>query len=177
MLSRWSLIFLLLVSLAGCAGQPVSVDYEPRAAFGLMKTFGWANGDSAELAAQNGLVNRRIRDAITQQLKWHGYSEATVEPDFLVDYRLRDEQRLRYRTYYDDPFYWGHYRHFHGPIFPHTVAEPYPVRILTLDILDPQRRLVWRGSYTAAPWRGDTPAERETAIQAQTQAILQHFPP
>lgn len=174
---RWALLLFCLLSLAGCAGPPVSVDYEPAAPFGLMKTFGWANDDSAFLAERDGLAERRIRDAIRQQLQWHGYSEAADRPDFLVDYRLRDEQRLRYRTYYDDPFYWGHYRPFYGPTFSHTVAEPYPVRILTLDILDPQRRLIWRGSYTAAPWRADTPIEREEAIRAQIQAILQHFPP
>ncbi|NVK39804.1 MAG: DUF4136 domain-containing protein [Oceanospirillaceae bacterium] len=175
--TRWLLILLCLLSLAGCAGQRVSVDYQPGTAFGLMRTFGWANGDSVAIAQQDGLTDRRIRNAISQQLKWHGYSEAQANPDFLVDYRLQDVQRVRYRTYYDDPFFWGYHRPYWGPAYSHTVAEPYIERILTLDVLDSEHRLVWRGSYSGRPSRADTPAEREAEIQAQIQAILQHFPP
>ncbi|GGO82035.1 hypothetical protein GCM10011348_22440 [Marinobacterium nitratireducens] len=177
MLFRLPLILLLLVSLVGCAGQRVSVDYQPGTAFGLMQTFGWAEGDSSELAARNGLMERRIRDAIAQQLRWHGYSEASADPDFLVDFRLQDVQRVRYHTYYDDPFFWGYHRPYFGPVFSRTVAEPYIERILTLDVLDPERRLVWRGSYSGRPSSAESPAEREAEIQAQIQAILQHFPP
>lgn len=175
--TRWLLILLCLLSLAGCAGQPVSIDYQPGTAFGLLKTFGWADGDSRELAAVDGLTDGRIRAAVTQQLKWHGYSEAADNPDFLVDYRLRDVQRVRYHTYYDDPFFWGYHRPYFGPGYYRTVAQPYIQRILTLDVLDPDHRLIWRGSYSGYPSRADTPEEREAEIQAQIQAILQHFPP
>lgn len=175
------LLLLLMVLLAGCAVRPpVSVDYEPTAAFGLLHTYGWAGHESKQLASENGLMDRRIRGAIAGELKLRGYREVAQTPDFWVDYRVRDEQRVRYEAYFPEP--WPYYRGypyydpFYEP-FPRTVAHPYVLRVLQLDILDRNRKLIWRGSFVGPPWHFDTPAEREGEIRREVGEILQRFPP
>ena len=86
------ILFLMLSPfLAGCAGVDIKQDYDTSVDFQKFKTYAWqpraSNGTTTE-AADNSLVNERVRNSVDALLSTKGFQgKSPGESDFLVTYQ------------------------------------------------------------------------------------------
>ena len=163
----------LAIGLVGCNTVSVSTDDVDVADFGTLTTFAWvvpADDAQASPFADNGLLRKRIRQAVAEVLNAKGYREAAeTDADFLVTFHVTIENRVRTYGSYGYPYYgrgWGH-----GSSYTASFKEG----TLILDLmLAEERRLIWRG------WRTNvvpTPDTKGSKIQFAVEKILERFPP
>ncbi len=178
-------IVFLLVTLSGCSTMQISSDYDASANFAGLKTYNWIPEPpkaSSDPRIDNPFIERRIRDAVDNQLAAQGYERGlSGDSDFLVGYHVALEKKLAVSTmneYYGVVV--GPRWHYSSPRWygSETYVYDYDEGSLVLDIIEAgSRKLIWRGSALA---RVDTTAsaERKTKrINEAVQRILAQFPP
>ena len=163
----------LAIGLGGCNTFSVRTDYDDEADFATLSSFAWVDPpDDAQASpfADNGLLRKRIRQAVAEVLNAKGYREAAeTDADFLVTFHVTIENRVRTYGHYGYPYYgrgWGR-----GPSYTASFKEG----TLILDLmLAEERRLIWRG------WRSNavpTPDTEGPKIRLAVEKILERFPP
>ncbi len=167
----------LAIGLGGCNTFSVRTDYDDEADFATLSSFAWVDPpDDAQASpfADNGLLRKRVRQAVAEVLNAKGYREAEeADADFLVTFHVTIENRVRTYDNYGYPYYGGYYGRGwgHGSSY----AASFKEGTLILDLmLAEERRLIWRG------WRNNavpTPDTKGPKIQLAVEKILERFPP
>ena len=186
--------------MAGCTTIAVQRDYDEQASFDDYQTFSWIPAKNTQDVPgpyrDDGLLDKRIKRAVTHALAHQGYTEQPDgTPDFYVVYRvgLRD-------VYYDPGYSYGFgypygygfgYRYgfrrsffgYGGYGYPyggygygsHGAATTYTEGTLVIDIIDAgTNELVWRGAAASA--LGDATYDAKD-INKAVEKILEEFPP
>src|SRR5258706_3818250 len=146
--------------------------------FSNYKTFGWANvnGEKKEDAADNDIVDNNIKNSITAQLENKGWTEATQNPDVILDYNVMVEKKVNrvsepvYGYPYSHDYYNG-WRHRSGYMYYpsdligyHTYNVPFKQGTLTVNMVDTKtNKLIWQGSA-----QGDVSNKTVTTGEMQT---------
>ncbi len=100
------------------------------------KTFSFYTPTYKEGQAES-IVDQTIKSALTQNLSAKGLTEATGNPDFLVTYHVKEQQKLDADTVGYGFRGWG------GP----GMVTEYTQGTLIIDFIDPQTKQVfWRGT-------------------------------
>ena len=176
---------ILLAALSGCSTMQISSDYDASTNFAGLKTYNWIPEPqkvSGDPKIDAPFIERRIRDAVDNQLAAQGYDKRSSDaPDFLVGYHVALEKKLAVTTMNE------YYGVVVGPRWHHstprwygseTYVYDYDEGSLVLDIIEGgSRKLIWRGFALA---RVDTTAsaERKTKrINEAVKRILAQFPP
>ncbi len=163
----------LTIGLGGCNTFSVRTDYDDETDFATLSSFAWVDPpDDAQASpfADNGLLRKRVRQAVAEVLKSKGYREAEeADADFLDTFHVTIENRVRTHGNYGYPYYgrgWGR-----GSSYTASFKEG----TLILDLmLAEERRLIWRGwGNNAVP----TPDTEGPKIQLAVEKILERFPP
>lgn len=168
-----------LAALAGCAGLPVTTDYDPAFAFGSLRRFAFLPPPTGSDAARRhaSLSDQRVRAALRDTLRARGFEPAPPgEADFFVVHHLATETGLDVRTVHTTHGYrrrgWG------ATTNSHTTVREYERGTLVIDVVLPaERRLVWRGSASARLSQRSDPARRDARIRDAVEQILKRFPP
>ncbi len=163
----------LAIGLGGCNTFSVRIDYDDEADFATLSSFAWVDPpDDAQASpfADNGLLRKRVRQAVAEVLKAKGYREAEeADADFVVTFHVTIENRVRTYGNYGYPYYgrgWGG-----GSSY----AAAFTAGTLILDLmLAEERRLIWRGWRNNAVPTSDTEGPK---IQLAVEKILERFPP
>ncbi|MFQ5797823.1 MAG: DUF4136 domain-containing protein [Bacteroidota bacterium] len=116
----------LVIGLAGCSSSYVRSDYDREANFANYKTFDWMSqpnkaGDNP--FTQNTLLEKRIKNAVDNELESKGYQKRTTgDPDFLIVYSFGVENKLDATPYgydyggrYYRPYGYGYRGHYYRP--------------------------------------------------------------
>ncbi len=191
-LPRFLSVFLVGMMMAGCATVSVQRDYDEQASFDRYQTFSWTASENTQdvpIPFQNdGLLDKRIKRAVTNVLAHQGYTEQPDgTPDFYVVYRVGLEEKgysygFGYRYGYGFGYRSGFRRSFFGYGgygYPYGgyggYGTTYTEGTLVIDIIDAgTNELVWRGS-AVSPMSDETYDAKD--INKAVEKILEEFPP
>jgi len=173
-------IGLIAILLAlGCSSMSVNHDWDRDADFGKYKTYAWAAQpetkprNAQEAQQRNDLLDKRIRNAVDDELKAKGFTENQASADVLVVYHLGTQDKINvtdwgYRYSYD---YWG----WGGrdiDVYQYTQGT------LVVDLIDAStKELVWRGSATKTIESNPSPDKVEKNVRNAVSAIFAQYPP
>ncbi|MEH6579613.1 MAG: DUF4136 domain-containing protein [Amphritea sp.] len=177
MIKRLVVSLVAIVTLSACAQQPVSVDYEPAVDFSVINSYAWATEGQAAFGSSNdGLMDRRVKEVLKDELAMRGVKFNQDAPDMLIGYQVIDQEKVDFYSYPRFYSYGHHHRYFHSGFYDELIVYRYDQRRFLLDVMDSQYNLIWRGVYTDLLKNASTPDERVARIREQVSEILLHFP-
>jgi len=178
------LTVLAAVGLGACApGPTIRSDYDRTADFSAFRSFGFADKLGTDLASYSTLLTQRLKRAVSQEMTQRGFAETQTEPDLLVNFyrRLQDKIRLSavppmWGPYPYDYFgYGGMYRPWLG-YGGYTDVQSYTEGTLSIDLIDRKgRQMAWQGVAISQALPDDDPATQE-AVDRIVHEIFTGFP-
>lgn len=185
-LKLWSGLLSFVFLLASCAST-AHIEKDETTDFTKYKTFAWIDPkDDAKQSKANELAERRIKDAVTQELeKTAGWRESK-DPDVLLSYDVLIERTIDRRSdaVYSRPFT----RTFYNPYTRRFINVYYPSQFMgydsyevpskegtvTITMLDADtEKAVWQGWVTDEVTNSRNLTSRE--IQNSVRAIFRKF--
>ena len=165
----------------GCSSVSIKHDYDKDANFAAYKTYAWlavptdAAGSVKAALERNSLLDKRIKEAVNNQMAAKGYTPDANNPDFVLLYHTGAEDKINvtdwgygYGAYGYGGWYGG------GGVDVHQYKEG----TLILDVIDSKvKQLVWRGYATAALDPGAPIEKRERRLNDVITQMLVKFPP
>ncbi|QDU65152.1 DUF4136 domain-containing protein [Engelhardtia mirabilis] len=166
--------------LTSCSGVRYYRDYDPAADLAGVASWGWAGeGEDGEARASglSSLDAERVERAIVAALGAKGVSGPADDADVRVRYGLTRREKVDVDAWSSGIGWYGP-GYFPGGNLQYTVTER-TVGTLTIDLVEPDGRLVWRGWAVRNLERVDAlePAEREELFTELVDGILEQFPP
>lgn len=177
-----------ILLFGGCSSITIRTDYDPHQDFSGLHTFGWASQTQAptgNIKLDNPFLDKRIRDAVENQLIAKGYAKDTAQnPDFLLRYLVTIQDKTDVQTIdtfyggFTPVWYGGRTYYTTGIWVPQTVVYNYEEGTLVLDILDAKAdKLIWRGSAAAEVSDDGTPEQKKAKVENAVGKLLAQFPP
>ena len=178
---------LLVVGMlsAGCASGPnVRADYDRAADFAKYRTFGFVSqaGTDSEFKS---LATQMLQGAATRELEARGYRRNDQNPDLLVNFKGKLEEKTDiestpapyhgpgwgYGGWYGSPYGWG------SPIGGTQVTtRRYNVGTLVVDVVDRERRqAVFQGAIEGVVTK-DMMKNKQAAIDQAVAHIFAKYP-
>ena len=114
--------------LSACSSFSVESNYDPKASFEGLRTYGWRR--PAE-AAGDPLTLKLVRDAADAELQARGFVPAESGSDFTVGQLVVVRQKVDVQ-FVDD--YWGYSYRAGGPSWSSTYVTTYDEGAIVLDI-------------------------------------------
>lgn len=137
--------------LAACASGPtVKSDYDHQANFAQYRTFGYMSPLGTDRAGYSTLLTERLKDATRGQMQMRGYTYSAANPDLLVNFSAKLQQKVQV-TPAAPPMgpYYGYRAGFYGGWPGYGWGDDvyqYTEGTLNIDLVDARRRqLVWEG--------------------------------
>lgn len=164
----------------GCATKPnIRSDYDHSADFGKFRTFNFASPLSTDKLGYSSLVTQQMKAAVTQQMEQRGYKLDTTNPDLLVNFsgRLQEKQEIESTP---GPYY-GYRAGFYGAWPGYAMGnEVYTVNYtegtVNVDMVDASRmQMVWEGVIMGEV-KKEHLENREAAIDKAIAGIFTKFP-
>ena len=172
-----SVFIIAFISACASPGPKVLSSVDPNANLGSFKTFGFMPelGTDRPGGIRTPLSNMLI-NAVSKELESRGIRQAD-SPDMLLNFFVSVDQRLdiyripstrRYHGYrYTRYRTWGGYK---------TLVREYNQGTLSIDLVDPQRKmLVWEG-IAQGRLRSDTIKLTQERVDEFVSAIMAEFP-
>jgi hypothetical protein len=166
--------------LGGCGSSiTVNHDYDTTADFSRYSTFDWASRASSQAnldatGAADGLLDKRIRNAVNQILPDRGLTQDENSPDLLVAYHVGVQDKVQVTD-------WGYSygRSYWGMGTRDIDVYQYQQGTLIIDLVDNQTKtLVWRGSGTKTIESSSrSPEQVQKTINDAVGKILSQYPP
>ena len=173
-----ALAFALALSLAACSSISVGYDYDPGASFEGLHSFTWRpfEGPTVGNRVVSPLLEKAIRETVSDELRTRGYRETDSGADFTVSGLAVVNQRVDVE-YVDNA--WGDGRRsWYVPGGTRTWVTTYDEGTLVLDIASGRTsEPLWRGTATAIVDNDQTPEERRARLREAVQKVLANFPP
>lgn len=170
---RISLLLLVAAIFAACAGTHPAPQFawDPKSDFAPMKTFNWYDGPGFQMPHGDSIIDGRfidqhVRSAVDQDLEKKGFRKVdAASASMFVSYRTGD---TGVASEDKDPNYeW---------LTGYSVATMYEKeRMVTIDIRDQAKKLVWRGSITRL--EGENPDAVARELDREISTLLNKFPP
>ena len=177
-------LFVILESiwLSGCATS-VIVDFDEKIDFTTLKSFALMPADknkTDDIRLNSPLFAKRVNKALANTLNSRGYQQQEKAPDFYVTYHLRIKQEVESRSSgmrVGVGSYGSHSAIGMSYGFPEYDVYSYERGILTIDILNNKKALIWRGSTSRILGDEKTPQESDKVVNEVVAQILEKFPP
>jgi hypothetical protein len=160
----------------------VQTDFDRRTDFSNYSTFAWHHTphDNGPTEGANQLVDRRIQNAISANLRHKGFTATDAgDADLLVTYYTSLSSQVRYHTTaWGYGWGWGPYwgwGYSYWPGWNWTTAHPYHEGTIIIDLVDRgQNQLVWRGVTTRVLGKKSHTDEKIDKAMAR---VFSGFPP
>lgn len=175
-----------LLLLSACASGPrVAVDRDPAVEVAQFRTFGFFSPLGTDRGGYQTLLSERLKNAARAGLESLGYVYAETNPDLLVNFGARTDERIEVTTFPGavPPPYFGYYGYrsgYYGGWYGYsdrTVVDQYKEGTISLDVVDAAtKRLVWEGVAVGRMGR-DAQKDPAATVTAAVNAILAKFPP
>ena len=141
----------LAALLSACAtGPSIRSDYDQKADFSRYRTFGYMSPLGTDNAGYSSLLTERLKDATRGQMEMRGYVYNTADPDLLINFngKLQQKTQVTQAPPAIGPYYGyrsGFYGGWPGYGWGDTVYQ-YTEGTLNIDLVDARRKqLVWEG--------------------------------
>jgi len=148
---------LSAVMLSACASKPeITTDYDHGADFSRYRSFAFEPKLATDAAGYATLTTQRIKAAVQREMIARGYVYAEKDPDLLVNFAGKQEDKVRV-TQTPVPAgyplgYYGYYGYRTGLYAPwpgyylDTYVDHYTEGTINIDLIDRARRqMVWEG--------------------------------
>jgi len=168
------------VLLQGCASKPdIRSDYDHAADFGNYRTFNFVDPLGTDKLGYSSLITQQLKTSVTTQMQQRGYQVDNAQPDLLVNFsgRLQDKQEIQ-----SSPSMGGYYGYRGGyyggwagySTDVHTVN--YTTGTLNVDIVDARtKRMVWEGVAVGEVTKKHR-ENREATIDKAVTGIFAKYP-
>jgi hypothetical protein len=172
-----------MLLLAGCASGPdVRAVSDPSANFAQFRTFGFAEPLGTDRAGYQSIVSQQLKSATTREMSARGLTYSATNPDLLVNFSAKLDDKMRVTTTPEPvmaPGYYGYRRGFYQPwpmYTERTDVSEYTQGTLTIDVIDAARKqLVWEGTVTKSITSKDQ-ANVPAALDAAVAAAFAKYP-
>jgi hypothetical protein len=173
-ISRRRLLLLAAIAVVpACRGThpPPRYAWDPKADFAPLKTYAWDDGPGFQPPQGDSIIDGRfidahVRTAVDRALEGKGFRKVDAgKADMLVSYRtgntgVADQDRI------EGGDWWAGYA---------VVTEYEKERSIRIDIRNPAKMLLWRGSITRL--EGENPDAVGRELDHEIRVLLGHFPP
>jgi hypothetical protein len=167
--------------LQGCASKPdIRSDYDHAADFGKYRTFDFVNPLATDKMGYSSLITQQLKTSVTTQMQQRGYQLDTVQPDLLVNFsgRLQDKQEIQSSPSMAGPYYgyrggyYGGWAGYSNDVY--TVN--YTTGTLNVDIVDARtKKMVWEGVAVGEVTKKHR-ENREATIDKAVTGIFAKYP-
>lgn len=172
------IIALIVFNSCSTSKPMIRSDYDHDADFSAYRTFGFFD----KLATDRGyetLVTRNLKQAVTQQMQERGIQYSHTDPDLLVNFKLKleDKQQIR-NTGYPGGYYGyrGRYYGAWGGYAYNTYTYEYTEGTLNIDVVDRRRKLlVWEGVAIGRVKQSDIDNQKQV-ISKVVASMFKEFP-
>ncbi|MCC9623960.1 DUF4136 domain-containing protein [Thalassospira sp. MA62] len=179
--AKLMIVGAMAVLLSACATGPrVYTDHDPAADFGQFQTFAFLETAGQNLEKQyTTLAGQRIEDAISAALEARGYRVDIRNPDLLINFDLKTQDKTRTSP----PMYVGGYYGYRsgmyvgwpGYIEPGYV-DNYTEGTLTIDVVNRRtNQMVWEGTAIARVTNDMRKAPNES-VRSAVASIMAQYP-
>jgi hypothetical protein len=168
--------------MTGCSPITVNYDYDADADFSSLKRYDWL--ESSLVIREDAFLEKRLKNAITLNLRSKGYVHSTEKPDFLIALQgTREHKRdvidyghTTYGRYTAYNGYWRDYGHMRG--FGGIEVIEYEQGTVFVDFVSiATKDLIWRGTGTGVVEPDLSPKARDKRINDAISELLVNFPP
>ena len=168
------------VLLQACASKPdIRADYDHSADFAKYRTFNFVERLSTDKMGYSSLVTQALKTSVTNQMQQRGYQLNTADPDLLVNFsgKLQDKQEIQ-SSPSAGPYY-GYRAGWYGawPGYSNDVyTVNYTMGTLNVDMIDARTmQMVWEGVAVGEVTKKHR-ENREAAIDKAVTGIFAKFP-
>ena len=175
---------LVLASLSGCSGIPVSQDYQTTSALKNYATYQWlpvemqTEPTTASLKKAHPFIAQRIEKAIQENLHNRRAIFVRQAPEAYVTYHYSVTQIQTVTPTSTIGFGFGSRNLGFGSHFPMDyTTEIYEEAKWGIDIHNAAGELIWRGESVGNVESFASPQDAEKNTQAIVDAILSQYPP
>jgi len=173
--TRTLLLAAVALALAACSTLNTNTDYKPGTDFSGYKTFAFKDVEQM----QNGILEGRIKSAVSAQLTAKGWSQSDGSPDIWVVLHPRLSKQTQINTYNSGWGYGYGWRGYGAGMGTTTsTVQEIPVGTLVIDLVDVKaKEMVWRGTASDTLKETASPEEREKNLNAAMAKLFEGFPP
>ncbi|MDG4718111.1 MULTISPECIES: DUF4136 domain-containing protein [Thalassospira] len=173
-------VMVLMLSACAASGPRIYTDVDPGADFSQFYTFAFIEDAGKDTEAQyKTLSGQRIEDAISTALEARGYRVDIHNPDILINFHLKTEEKTRTSP----PVYMGGYYGYRNGMYvgwPGYVepgyVDSYTEGTLTVDMVNrATSQMVWEGTAVARVTSALREAPNET-IRSAVASIFAQYP-
>lgn len=143
----------LLALLTACTSSPdITTDYDHAVDFSRYRTFAFEPKLATDSAGYSSLSTQRIKAAVRREMTARGYVYDEANPDLLVNFAGKQEDKVRVTQTPVPMGYYGYYGYRTGLYGPwpgyvmDTQVDQYTQGTLNVDLIDRARQqMVWEG--------------------------------
>lgn len=188
---------MMAVLLFGCSTSNLTIDhdYKEDVNFAQYKTYRWydasQNGYQDQKSFQgNDILKARIHEEVNQALQAKGFVLVpSGEVDFMVNYSITTQAKTDVRSYntyggltpgFTMGYGSGYYRYGYSVVYataPEVRTIHYEEGTFVLDVINPDNKLVWRGTAVGRLKDESTIEEKRAAAHTVVNKVLEEFPP
>lgn len=176
-MKRLLLLTIVLITAVSCSSVKISSDFDRTAGFATYKTY-YFTEDAVNLAIDD-LNKKRLFTAIETELAGKGFTKSDINPDVLIDVKLKGEQKQTATATNTGGYGYG-YRYGWGRGFSTTTInyDTYVDGTLFIDMIDTKKsQLVWQGRGTKTIEPDASEKRREQNINYAVKQIFMKYPP
>jgi hypothetical protein len=162
----------LMAAALGLLGACVttSATTSPNANLGQYRTFSFfepTNANPKQLAFERSPAGQVVRDRVASDLQSKGLTQSADNPDLVVAYHTKTEQKTDVTDWGYGGYYWG------GP--GGVTVDQYTQGTLLIDLIDPKtKQVVWRGTASAIVNHPDNPDTGK--IASAVDKLMKKYP-
>ena len=167
----------LAALLSACAtGPSIRSDYDQKADFSRYRTFGYMSPLGTDKAGYSSLLTERLKDATRGQMEMRGYVYNTADPDLLINFngKLQQKTQVTQAPPAIGPYYGyrsGFYGGWPGYGWGDTVYQ-YTEGTLNIDLVDARRKqLVWEGVAVGEVRNPEMAASQQSVEKAVARVL------
>jgi len=172
------LAFAAAAVLAGCASGPtIRVTANPEVDLTRFHTFAFFAPLGTDRPEYSSLLSQFLKDAARRELEGHGYRYTEADPELLVNFGARVENKLETTSYSSSYGYYGYRHGFYQPWPAYdTEVRSYQEGTLNIDVVNAKtKQMVWEG-LAIGRVHGADEDELQSRVDAVVQEILAEFP-
>jgi hypothetical protein len=163
-----STVAAALFLLGGCV--TTSATTSPNANLAHYRTFSFFQSTDAhpmQAAFERSPAGQVVQERIASDLQSKGLTETSNNPDLLVAYHTKTQQKTDVTDWGYSGFYWG------GPR--NVTVDQYTQGTLLIDFIDPKtKQIVWRGTASAIVNNPDNPDTGKLA--SAVDKLMKRYP-
>lgn len=160
-----ALVLSFLAALGACSSMQVHTDFDEGVDFTEYRTYRWDMKQTRNRKDINSLLDKRIRDAVDDELAAKGLERVEAGADLVVTYRAGVREKVDVTSTW---YAWGYRRRG-------VRVDRYKQGSIVIDLIDPDmKQLVWRGAAVGVVDASDKSQEK---VAEKVAKILAGYPP